>query len=101
MYRCSNCGVTTQHDHEGNGCHACGTGTMRREPAEQGMNLLKSYKEAVVAPAVEGVLEAAAKALDSQQQGGHCGESTSEIIVRQRRNAIFREAAEIVRARKQ
>lgn len=43
-------------------------------------------------------LEAAAKALDSQHQGGHCGEGTSEIIVRQRRNAIFKEAAEIVRA---
>lgn len=45
-------------------------------------------------------IEAAAKALDGQHQGGHCGEGTGEIIVRQRRNAMFREAAEIVRSLK-
>lgn len=32
-FKCDRCGVTTRHDHEGNGCHACGTGAMRFVPA--------------------------------------------------------------------
>lgn len=31
-YKCTHCGVTTRHDHEGNGCHACGAGVMRFTP---------------------------------------------------------------------
>lgn len=30
IYRCSRCGTEIKHDHDGNGCHACGLGIMRR-----------------------------------------------------------------------
>jgi hypothetical protein len=32
MYKCSNdnCGVTIKHDHDGNLCHACSQGAMRK-----------------------------------------------------------------------
>ncbi len=33
-YRCTYCGVTTRHDHDGNGCHACHRGVMRRVEEE-------------------------------------------------------------------
>jgi len=29
-YRCSNCSAECRYDHEGNGCHACSRGFMRR-----------------------------------------------------------------------
>jgi hypothetical protein len=43
-------------------------------------------------------IEAAAKWHDEQQQGGHCGESTSEIIVRQRCNGWHKYAATEIRS---
>lgn len=30
MYECSFCGVTTKYDHDGNGCHSCLKGAMRK-----------------------------------------------------------------------
>ncbi len=33
-FKCNRCGVTTRHDHQGNGCHACGSGTMQFVPAD-------------------------------------------------------------------
>lgn len=30
MYECSFCGATTRHDHDGNGCHSCLKGAMRK-----------------------------------------------------------------------
>lgn len=29
LYRCTRCGCTTPHSHNGDGCHNCGIGTMR------------------------------------------------------------------------
>jgi rRNA maturation endonuclease Nob1 len=31
VFRCSVCGVETKHDHDGNGCHTCGRGVMRKQ----------------------------------------------------------------------
>ena len=43
-------------------------------------------------PSVEDV----ARAIDGMEEGGHCGEDTSEIISRQRRNKIIRQVKEVV-----
>jgi hypothetical protein len=29
-FRCSRCSAECRYDHEGNGCHSCGIGSMRR-----------------------------------------------------------------------
>lgn len=32
-FRRNRCGVECRHDHDGNGCHSCGVGSMRRVAA--------------------------------------------------------------------
>ena len=54
----------------------------------------KAMREAIAAE----VREECAKWHDQQHQGGHCGESTTEIILRQQRNEWHARAADAIRS---